>query len=348
MGRHSGNTVKREAVEKASRQDGNAGSDSPISTVCVTDSDISETSTSFVIQLGQNEPESNDALKRYQDFDKWLWKECLNLSRFCAMKYGKERCRQLLGICNYCHNVYICEDNHCPSCHRTYSSSKSSLNFSEHVDQCRGEMEMDAGGSFHGSLSTPLRMRLLKAQLSLIEVSIPSEALEPIWTETYRKSWAMKLYSASSAEDLLQVLTMLECATKRDYLSSNFETTSELLGSSTSIPYSQKLDAEKEKRTSDFTKLPSKYVSLENPQGDGATKALYQAEHPKENCIDVGTGLASSNHGRGHGRSRGGSSQRRAIGSRSEKRLTVTGREKLGQVDKWKGRPRGRGGRQQW
>ena len=37
------------------------------------------------------------------------------------------------------------------------------------------------------------------------QVSIPAEAIQPDWSEAYRKSWGMKLHAASSAEDLLQV-----------------------------------------------------------------------------------------------------------------------------------------------
>ncbi|AED95071.1 Homeodomain-like transcriptional regulator [Arabidopsis thaliana] len=70
------------------------------------------------------------------------------------------------------------------------------------------------------------RWRLIDSE----EASLPPEGLEAFWTENLRKSWGMKLLSSSSHEDLYQVLTTLEAALKRDFLSSNFETTSELLG----------------------------------------------------------------------------------------------------------------------
>ncbi|PRQ31040.1 hypothetical protein RchiOBHm_Chr5g0031111 [Rosa chinensis] len=38
----------------------------------------------------------------------------------------------------------------------------------------------------------------------LVEVSVPLEALQPLWTSMNRKSWGRKLHSSSSAEDLLQ------------------------------------------------------------------------------------------------------------------------------------------------
>ena len=54
----------------------------------------------------------NDALKRYQDFEKWMWKDCVNSSVIFAMKYGKKRDLQLLSTCDYYHDVYSFEDNH--------------------------------------------------------------------------------------------------------------------------------------------------------------------------------------------------------------------------------------------
>ena len=39
-----------------------------------------------------------------------------------------------------------------------------------------------------------------------LQASVPAEALLPFWTDGYRKSWGVKLYSASSAEEVLQVV----------------------------------------------------------------------------------------------------------------------------------------------
>ena len=77
-------------------------------------------------------------------------------------------------------------------------------------------------------------MRLLKVPFSIVEVSIPQEAFQPLWTDDYKKSWGAKLLASSSTADLLQILTILEGATKREYFSSNFETICELLGSACS------------------------------------------------------------------------------------------------------------------
>ncbi|XP_030929199.1 homeobox-DDT domain protein RLT2-like isoform X3 [Quercus lobata] len=362
MGRHGGDSVKTEAIEMVPGPDFSVGTDSPRSTVCA-DSDTSETSTSFTIELGNNECEKNDALKRYQDFEKWMWKDCVNSSVIFAMKYGKKRDLQLLSTCDYCHDVYSFEDNHCPSCHKTYSSSRN-LNFSEHVSQCEEKPKFDTQNTWHGSLLAPLRIRLLKVQLALIEVSIPLEALQPLWTNSYRKSWGMKLHSSSSAEDLLQALTLLESAIKRDYLSSNFESTTELLGSSNpsgsgtdysfgpetvlilpwiphttaavalrlmefdaSISYmlKQKVDSQKDKGPW-VIKLPSKYATVKNSKDDDTGHIPYQAEHLKEEkWVDSGSGLASSGRGRG-GRGRG----RGRIRGRSSQGRVISSRAESG------------------
>ena len=39
----------------------------------------------------------------------------------------------------------------------------------------------------------------------VLQASVPAEALLSFWTDGYRKSWGVKLYSASSAEEVLQV-----------------------------------------------------------------------------------------------------------------------------------------------
>lgn len=165
--RRRGDIAKAETVEMDAGIDLSPGTDSPSSTVCIVDSDMSETSTSFTIELGRDETERNHALMRYQDFEKWMWKGCHNSSVSLAMKYGNKRCRQLLDFCDYCHDIYSCDDNHCFSCHSTYESD---FNFSIHVVQC--EEKRRAGFDYSICFSSfPLRMRLLKLQLALIEVS---------------------------------------------------------------------------------------------------------------------------------------------------------------------------------
>ncbi|KAJ6908688.1 homeobox-DDT domain protein RLT2-like isoform X1 [Populus alba x Populus x berolinensis] len=336
--------IKAEAVEMAAGPESGTGMDSPHSTVCVPDSDMSETSTSFTIELGRNEIEKNHTLKRFQDFEKWMWKECFKSSVLCAMKYEKKRCTQLLGVCDYCHDTYLFEDNHCPSCHKTHPS-QTGLNFSEHVAHCERKLKMDPDSALC-SLSFPPRIRLLKSLLALIEVSVLPEALQAVWTNGYRKSWGMKLQSSSCVDDLLQILTLLEVGMKRDYLSSNYETSSELLGSSdpsrcaahdsfntgtapvlpwlpqttaavalrviefdASISYMlhQKLESQKDRSAGNFIKLPSKYAVMKNTPDNETTEIPHRAGLLQEDdWVDVGIGLAGLGREQGiRGRGRG-------------------------------------------
>ncbi|TVU35568.1 hypothetical protein EJB05_17466, partial [Eragrostis curvula] len=58
---------------------------------------------------------------------------------------------------------------------------------------------------------------------------IPSEALQSFGLMCVGKSWGVKLYSTKSIGEMFQLLTLLESAIRRDFLSSDFETTSECL-----------------------------------------------------------------------------------------------------------------------
>ncbi|KAJ4729740.1 Homeobox domain-containing protein/DDT domain-containing protein [Melia azedarach] len=363
--RQNQETVKTEPVEMAPCPDHSMGTDSPSSTVCGSDSDMSETSTSFSIGLGRNEIERNDALKRYHDYEKWMWKECVSSSILCAMKCGKKRCKQVLDVCNYCHDIYFYEDSRCPSCHRAFGIYKRNLNFSEHVAQCEGKLKTDPASPSYVSVSSPLRIRLLKVLLATVEVCIPSEALQPGWTDSRRKSWGMKLYSSLSAEDLIQMLTQLENAIKRDFLSSNFETTFELLNlanqsacNDTSSPemvsvlpwvpqttaavalrlmdldrsisylLHQEVWSQKNKTDRYLLKLPAKHaVVKKNTRDEELAKTRYHVNSIREaNWVDVGIGLAGPSHGRGNrGRGRGRSTR----SGRSQKRVAGS-RSELG------------------
>ncbi|XP_061341547.1 homeobox-DDT domain protein RLT1 isoform X2 [Gastrolobium bilobum] len=221
-------SIKNEANETYPFPDRNAGSDSPSSTLHGLNSDSSETSSSFKIELGKSEVEKKDALRRYQEFQKWMRKECYNPSILCAMKYGIKRCKPQVDICDICLNPYYVEDFHCNSCHRTFSSNNG-FNFSKHAFQCGDKLSKDIC-ILESSL--PLRTRLLKVLLACIEVSVLPEAFGTIWTDDIRKHWGVKLSNSSSVEELLQILTLFERALRRDFLSSNFSPTDELLGSS--------------------------------------------------------------------------------------------------------------------
>ncbi|XP_019416978.1 PREDICTED: homeobox-DDT domain protein RLT1-like isoform X1 [Lupinus angustifolius] len=221
-------SIKNEADETDSISDRHAGSDSPSSTLCGLNSDTSETSSSFKIELGESECEKKAALKRYQDFQKWMWRECYKSSILCAVKSGKKRCKPQLDICDTCLNPYFFEDSHCDCCHQSFPSNNG-FNFSKHAFQCGDKLSKDICVL---DSSLPLRIRLLKALVAFIEASVPPEALKSIWTEEIRRRWGLKLIKSASVEELLQLLTLFERALQRDFLSSNFSTTEELLGSS--------------------------------------------------------------------------------------------------------------------
>ncbi|KAL5715822.1 hypothetical protein ACHQM5_017591 [Ranunculus cassubicifolius] len=346
--------------------------DSPSSTLCGASPDAQDHSRSFRIELGRTQSEKNNALKRYQDFQNWMWRECFNPSVLSAMKFGKKRCTELLITCDLCRDLYFCEESHCPVCHTTFGNFYNKADFSDHINQCEEKQKMNLVSVFDNSLnsSRPPRIRLLKSQLALIEVCVPAEALQPFWTEDYRKSWGMKLHTSSSPDELLQFLTLLEGAVKRDYLSSNFETTKELLASSAtqchtndcsttvlpwvpqttaavalrlmeldaSISYmlQQKVESQKDVETPEFAKLPSRYTVVKNVQEIEQPVLPEPSEyHPEENWASLGSGgRNSSGRGRGiRGRGRGGGRS-----SRGGRRLQLS-------KESSSSRTRGRGGR---
>ncbi|PON44449.1 Octamer-binding transcription factor [Parasponia andersonii] len=350
MGRQSEDTAKVAAVELTPHADCSGSTDSPSSTLCLADSDLSESST-FVIELGRNENEKNGAFKRYQDLERWIWKECFSSSMLFATKHEKKRCNQLLDVCDSCHGIYSSEVDHCLSCHRTFTTSDSGTSFAEHVTQCEEKLNLNRNWTLHGSDAFPLRIRLLKVVLALIEVSVPSEALQLLWTDSHRKSWGTKLKASSSAEDLLQVLTLLESAIKREHLFSEFETTYELLDSWSTRRYNatsstplvtitvlpwvplttaavalrvmefdaalfyvlqQKLESQKDRGSGNVIKLSSKYAFMKHSLDDGLTGITCQADNRNEDSwADLGDGLANSDHRKGsRGRARGRSRTR--------------------------------------
>lgn len=161
--------LKTEAVERASNQDCSAHIHGSTS-ICIDNVDASETSTSFVVQLGNNETDNKDALMRFWDFEKWMQKECLNSSVLCAMKFGKKRCRQLLSICDLCLQVYFSGGSPCPSSHRTFCACKSNSSSSEDIVHSEGKVKIGTD-CLHVSSPLPLRMRLLKIFFSIVEVT---------------------------------------------------------------------------------------------------------------------------------------------------------------------------------
>ncbi|KAK4386337.1 Homeobox-DDT domain protein RLT2 [Sesamum angolense] len=214
-----------------------------------------------------------------------------------------------------------------------------------------------------------------------IQASIPSEALESVWSEEYRRSWGMKLHMASTAEELLQNLTLLETSIKKDFLSANYETTCEILSSrkivadslsgpeevsvlpwipqttsavalqlmelDSSIYYTvhEKESCQKDNQAGYFAKGPLRCYSLER-----AINNVSQAGYLRQdNWVDLVSGRTNLRRGRGRprgpSRTRGGKSLRKAINSQDEMRRGSTGKYKFEEFPGWKGRPRGRGGR---
>lgn len=208
-----------------------ASAESPSSGVCVSNSDTWQPSSSFKIELGRTESEKKNALKRYQDLEMWMWKECFSLSTLLAMRYGNQERTPLLGICDFCHESYLFKEAFCPSCHRAFGTFDNKLHYPEHAMQCEDRVEGDKNNVCRSDPAHPLRIRLIKALITLFEVLVPSEALQSSWVENHRVPWGRKLHAAVSTGDLLQILTQFENAIKRDCLSPDFETTEELLSS---------------------------------------------------------------------------------------------------------------------
>lgn len=159
------NSGGQEAVELSSSV-ACESADSPNSVVCTTNADALEPSLSFRIETGKNVTEKKSFLKRYEDLQNWMWKECFSSSVVCAMAYGKKRCLSLLGICDICLATYDAEDS-CPSCNRIQNAVGAKEIFSE---QLNGENNITGGTNIFMLYSSPLRIRLIKAILAQLEV----------------------------------------------------------------------------------------------------------------------------------------------------------------------------------
>lgn len=207
----------------------NDSEDSPSSTVSGLNSGTIDMSSSFRIELGKSETEKKTALDRYQELQRWMWNVCFNSSTLCAMRYEQSRCEPLLGICEFCQSSYLVESSSCPSCYRPLSTFGN--NFSNSQNSIDFDEKMTLSYKVVTDSSQPLRIRLLRALLIVIEVTVPSKALQSPWTDNYRKTWGLKLLDSMSAETLQQCLTEFESYINRDYLLRNYKTTKELLAS---------------------------------------------------------------------------------------------------------------------
>lgn len=156
-------SIETKVPEMASDYKSSAA-DRPSSGICVSNPDMPELSSSFNIELGSNEAERKDALKRYQEFEKWMWKKCFSPSTLRAIKHGKTRGKPVFSVCDFCQYLYKVEE--CCPCEYTSNISTGDSNFSEYVD-CKAKLHGEARIT---DLSPVLRIRLLIAQLSSIEV----------------------------------------------------------------------------------------------------------------------------------------------------------------------------------
>ncbi|KAL9252121.1 Homeobox-DDT domain protein RLT2-like protein [Drosera capensis] len=228
-GKQRGDSKAFEAAASFHSHSG-GGKDSPSSGISALDSNSPEPSLSFHVECGKNKLELVNVMKWQRDSDEWMRKECLSSSVLRAMKYGKKRCSPLLDVCDQCHDMYFFEDKHCPFCHRTYTSLEDRFNFSLHMARCEETSKVNWKSCLLPN--SPPRITLLKVLLALVEASVPAEAFQPVWADGYRRSWGMKLHTSASADEILQVLSLWEGAVKKDFLSSDFQTTKELLASS--------------------------------------------------------------------------------------------------------------------
>lgn len=142
---------------------------SPCSTLSVVASDnLMAYSDTFKIEIGRNEAEKNSISKRASVFLKWMWRECYGHQPTYAMRYGKKRCPELIQSCDHCYQIYLAEERHCSSCHKTF---KPIHNFLEHSSQCEGKQRTDLNWKTQFvDLSVPVGLRLLRLLLATIEV----------------------------------------------------------------------------------------------------------------------------------------------------------------------------------
>jgi hypothetical protein len=161
----AGRILKNGSTEIISTNHGNEFG-SPCSILSGVASDNVAHSDTFKIELGRNEAEKIAISKRACVFVKWMWRECYSGQTTYAMKYGKKRCPELIRSCDYCYQIYLTEERHCSSCHKTF---KPIHNFLEHSSQCE-KHRTDSNWNIIVDYSVPIGLRLLKLLLATIEV----------------------------------------------------------------------------------------------------------------------------------------------------------------------------------
>ena len=149
--------VKNEADETDSSPDRHTGSDSPSSTLCGLNSDTSETSSSFKIELGKSESDKKSALRRYQDIQQ----------RFCQNQdHWKKQMQQIANngyVCDLARGVRICRHTSLLPCGK-YKISTENVTFLNivqmtepegYLDQCK-DLELKSVFQQTGSVNQKL------------------------------------------------------------------------------------------------------------------------------------------------------------------------------------------------
>lgn len=142
-----------------------------ISTGVDLDSDTAEISSTFKIELGDGD--GSGVLQRFQSFERWMWDNMLHPGALSAFKHGAKKSIPLFHICRSCAELHFAGDVCCPGCGQMMPGGLdvSELCFADQVAQLGEILRRDAGFILRGSNLSPLRIRLLKIQLALVEVS---------------------------------------------------------------------------------------------------------------------------------------------------------------------------------
>lgn len=166
----AGKDIENQATEMRYCSGYLAGRRSPNNAAHDLRTDMSTTSLSFRIDVGKNDIEKKNSYKRYQVLKSWVWKECINSKNLNAMKNGRKGYTPLLGICEFCFDTFIFEENRCPSCQRTSGAMGERFNYLGSLIQCEEKLEINPSKLIASDSSFPLLIRLIKALLSFIEV----------------------------------------------------------------------------------------------------------------------------------------------------------------------------------
>lgn len=142
-----------------------------------TNFDIEDSSSSLRAELGMNETEKINAFKRYQDIESWMWKECFTSSNLSAMRNGQKAITPVLGICEFCLDTFIFEENSCPTCHRTFSTFGNRLDYLESAIQCKDQKKINSENPVLSDSFFTFHIKMIKSLLAFVEVSLCIEGL---------------------------------------------------------------------------------------------------------------------------------------------------------------------------